>query len=88
MDTVSSLSIPKQINHTITAGELKKGDTCIIKNKIYTITEILIIPTMSITNPYSQINVMLQWQDGKSKTERSYQSNFQINQKNGYIIME
>ena len=31
---------------------------------------------------------MLQWQDGKSKTERSYQSNFQINQKNGYIIME
>ena len=46
METVSSLSIPKQINHTITAGELKKGDTCIIKNKIYTITEILIIPTM------------------------------------------
>lgn len=39
-------------NKIIKASELRKGDKCIVKNKVYKITAIWIVPTLTTNGLY------------------------------------
>lgn len=79
-------------NKTIKVSELKKNDKCIIKDKVYKITAIGLIPTMTIkTNGlYHKKRFVLYCEDDKTKTLKIYPNEFEleIDTNNSYIKMD
>ena len=54
-------------NKIIKASELRKGDICIIKNKIYKITAIWVVPTLTKNTLFHKLRFVLYCDDDKSK---------------------
>ncbi len=81
---------PKQsIYKTKRASELRKGDICIIKNKIYRITAIWVVPTLTKNASFHKLSFVLYCDDDKSKMETIYHvSSLLIIDENGYIKMD
>lgn len=77
-------------NKIIEASELRKGDKCIVKNKVYKITAIWIIPTLTTNGLYHKNRFVLYCEDDKTKTEKIYPNNFEleIDINNSYIKMD
>lgn len=74
----------------IKASELRKGDKCIVKDKVYKITAIWIIPTLIANGLFHKRSFVLYCEDDKTKTEKIYPNNFEleIDTNNGYIKMD
>jgi len=80
---------PTQSILTKRASELKKGDICIIKNKIYKITAIWVVPTLTKNASFHKLSFVLYCDDDKSKIETIYHvSSLLIIDENGYIKMD
>jgi hypothetical protein len=77
-------------NKIIKVSELKKDYKCIIKNKVYIITAIWIVPTLTTNGLYHKNRFVLYCEDDKTKTEKIYPNNFEleIDTNNGYIKMD
>ena len=77
-------------NKIIEASELRKGDKCIVKNKVYKITAIWIIPTLTTNGLFHKNRFVLYCEDDKTKTEKIYPNNFEleIDTNNSYIKMD
>ena len=71
----------------IKARELRKGDTCVIKDEVYKITAIWIIPTLTTNGLFHKKRFILYCENDKTKTEKIYINYFEleINTNNGYI---
>lgn len=74
----------------IKASELRKGDKCIVKNKVYKITAIWIMPTLTANGLFHKKRFVLYCEDDKTKTEKIYPIYFEleIDTNNGYIKMD
>lgn len=76
-------------NKIIKASELRKGDKCIVKNKVYKITAIWVVPILTTNGLYHKNRFVLYCEDDKSKTETIYPvSSLLIIDENGYIKMD
>jgi translation elongation factor P/translation initiation factor 5A len=74
---------------TIKAIELKKGDICIVKNKIYKITAIWFTPEMTKNGLHHKFRFVLYCEDDKSKIEIIYPADFQLElDANSYVEMK
>jgi len=74
---------------TIKASELRGGDMCIVKNKIYKITAIWIIPTLTTNGLHNKFRFILYCEEDKSTIERIYPHDFQLElDMNSYVEME
>jgi hypothetical protein len=74
---------------TIKASELRRGDMCIVKNKIYKINAIWIIPTLTTNGLHNKFRFILYCEEDKSKIERIYPHDFQLElDMNSYVEME
>ena len=74
---------------TIKASELRRGDMCIVKNKIYKITAIWFEPTLTTNVLIHNWRFILYCEDDKSKIERIYPHDFQLElDMNSYVEME
>ena len=73
----------------IKASELRKGDKCIVKDKVYKITAIWIMPTLTANGLFHKKRFVLYSEDDKTKTETIYPvSSLLIIDENGYIKMD
>jgi len=63
---------------TIKASELRRGDMCIVKNKIYKITAIWFAPTLTTNGLIHNWRFILYCEEDKSKIERIYPHDFQL----------
>lgn len=90
LDIEKRLKQPKQSILTKRASELRKGDICIVKDKIYKITAIWVVPTLTKNASFHKLSFVLYCDDDKSKTEKIYPNNFEleIDTNNGYIKMD
>lgn len=93
IDIEKRLNQPKQIPTqsilTKRASELRKGDICIIKDKVYKITSIWVIPTLTKNASFHKLSFVLYCDDDKSKMETIYHvSSLLIIDENGYIKMD
>jgi len=80
---------PTQSILTKRASELRKGDICIIKDKVYKITSIWVIPTLTKNASFHKLTFVLYCDDDKSKMETIYHvSSLLIIDENGYIKMD
>ena len=71
---------------TIKASELRRGDMCIVKNKIYKITAIWIIPTLTTNGLIHKFRFILYCEEDKSTIERLYPHDFQFElDENSYV---
>jgi hypothetical protein len=71
---------------TIKASELRRGDMCIVKNKIYKINAIWIIPTLTTNGLHNKFRFILYCEEDKSKIERIYPHDFQLElDENSYV---
>jgi len=76
-------------NKIIKASELRKGDICIIKDKVYKITAIWLVPTLTKNASFHKLRFVLYFDDDKSKIETIYLvSSLLIINENGYIKMD
>jgi hypothetical protein len=74
---------------TIKAIELRKGNICIVKNKIYKITAIWFAPEMTTNGLQNNFRFILYCEDDKSKIEKIYPDNFQLElDANSYVEMK
>ena len=81
--------IPTQTILTKKASELRKGDICIIKDKVYKINAIWVVPTLIKNALFHKLNFVLYCDDDKSKIETIYHvSSLFIIDENGYIKMD
>jgi len=72
-------------NKTIKASELKKGDKCIIKDKIYIITAIWIVPTLTEDSLIHKLRFVLYCDDDKCRVEIIYLHNALLINENGFV---
>jgi len=80
---------PTQSILTKRASELRKGDICIIKDKVYKITAIWVVPTLTKNASFHKLRFVLYCDDDKSKMETIYHvSSLLIIDENGYIKMD
>ncbi len=63
---------------SIKASELKRGDMCIVKNKIYKITSIWFEPTLTTNGLIHNWRFILYCEEDKSKIERIYPHDLQL----------
>jgi len=74
---------------TIKSSELRRGDMCIVKNKIYKITAIWFEPTLTTNGLNRNWRFILYCEEDKSTIERIYQHEFQLElDVNSYVEME
>ena len=74
---------------TIKASELRRGDMCIVKNKIYKITAIWFEPTLTTNGLIHNCRFILYCEEDKSKIEKIYPHDFQLElDMNSYVEME
>jgi len=74
---------------TIKASELRRGDMCIVKNKIYKITAIWFEPTLTTNGLHHKFRFILYCEEDKSTIERIYPHEFQLElDMNSYVEME
>jgi hypothetical protein len=74
---------------TIKASELRKNDMCIVKNKIYKITAIWFMPTLTTNGLHNNFRFILYCEEDKSKIEIIYPHDFQLElDMNSYVEME
>jgi hypothetical protein len=73
---------------TIKASELRRGDMCIVKNKIYKITAIWFEPTLTTNGLIHNWRFILYCEEDKSKIEIIYPHDFQLElDMNSYVEM-
>jgi len=71
---------------TIKASELRRGDMCIVKNKIYKITAIWFAPTLTTNGLHNKNRFILYCEEDKSTIERIYPHEFQLElDENSYV---
>ncbi len=71
---------------TIKASELRRGDMCIVKNKIYKIIDILFVSTQTTNGLDNKKRFILYCEEDKSKIERIYPHDFQLElDENSYV---
>jgi len=71
---------------TIKASELRRGDMCIVKNKIYKITAIWFAPTQETNGLHHKFRFILYCEEDKSTIERLYPHDFQFElDENSYV---
>jgi len=74
---------------TIKASELRRGDMCIVKNKIYKLNAIWFEPTLTTNGLIHNWRFILYCEEDKSKIERIYPNDFQLElDMNSYVEME
>ena len=73
----------------IKASELRRGDMCIVKNKIYKITAIWFAPTRTTNGLIHNWRFILYCEEDKSTIEKIYPHEFQLElDMNSYVEME
>ena len=75
---------------TIKASELRKDDKCIVKNKIYKITDIGLISTILTNKIHNKLRFSLYCEEDKSKINTIYPKDYQLELDaiDGYVEME
>ena len=71
---------------TIKASELRRGDMCIVKNKLYKITAIWFAPTLTTNGLIHNLRFILYCEEDISQIERLYPHDFQFElDENSYV---
>jgi len=70
----------------IKASELRRGDMCIVKNKIYKITSICAAPTLTTTELHNKNRFILYSEEDKTTIERIYPHDFQLELDENYYV--
>jgi hypothetical protein len=74
---------------TIKASELRRGDMCIVKNKIYKINAIWFAPTLTTNGLIHNWRFILYCEEDKNEIEKIYPHDFKLElDANSYVEME